>query len=133
MKIVLAMLFFAGVLFVGCASSYTISDFKVQQTYDDTFIVSYNGNSLEGEKGTDITLLRCAEIAQQYGFAYFAVIAEENGANTSENAPSKQKSTSYNLAKPGLQNTIRCFKGIQIGPLYDVNVTIQSLRKKYGL
>jgi hypothetical protein len=134
MKRIATILFLTGSIFFGCASSYNFGDFNEVQLFEDTFKVTYiGGRELTDEKGADLTLLRCAEIAQKNGFTYFAVISEENSADTSAQSTTSRKSSSYGLAKPGLTNTIRCFKGIQIGPLYDVNVIIPSLRKKHGL
>jgi hypothetical protein len=133
MKTVLSPIFLIVILLFGCTSSYHASDFTEIQLSDNYFKVSYNGGGVGDEEKTDLTLLRSAEVAQHHGFTYFAIIIEDNYSDTSGDTKPLGGRNSYRTAKPSLSNTILCFKSLQLGPSYDVNVIIPSLRKKYNI
>jgi len=77
------------VLFLsGCATGYQkqgltggYTDMKIQ---DDIFKVGFKGNAkCSLERAEDFTLLRCAEVAIENGYAYFVVIDGKSGVRTS--------------------------------------------------
>jgi hypothetical protein len=141
MKIIQFVMFSSILLFIGCAAQYSTGDLKKEfteiQLSDNLYKVSYIGGSDFGEeKVIDLTLFRSAEVAQQNGFQYFAVIVNNNFSDTSVAAGQSTSSVSamsYASANPARINTILCFKGKPIGASYDVNVIIPSLRKKYNI
>ena len=117
------------------------------------FKVSFTGNGYTSqERATDFALLRCAEVAKNNGFNYFAIVSDNTYSEESayqQPTTSQSKSTvqgnsvrtttttyggqTYLISKPRTANTILCFKERPDGIFYDVKYIIPSIRNKYGI
>jgi len=149
---------------LGCATGYHAhglsGGFSETQLDDNVFQVTFGGNGYTSrERAADFTLLRSAEVARSNGFSFFIIVekADRTGYSTYTN-PTKSHTTasatsygstaygsattttsggeSYLMQKPGLANTIVCFKerpqNIQ-GLVYNAEFVYRSLTQKYGM
>lgn len=147
----------------GCATAYQsqgfTGGFSETQLSDNMFKVYFKGNGYTGEERVeDFTLLRSAEIAEEHGFPFFAVVDEHADASYSTFTMPSQTYTNVNVTtfgnvaygsahsttygggselirKPSDRNTIVCFKDKSLvrGQVYESLFVIQSMRAKYGL
>jgi len=146
----------------GCATGYKKVGFKGGyseiQLDENVFKVSFRGNAYTGrEKASDFALLRCAELALEKGFEYFAIIEATNSTSTSTyKTPTTTRTTgsiygsdnyahgeatttttggqTYRLAKPSSTNTIVCFEEKpETGFAYNARMTVESISEKYGI
>ncbi|MEZ5499086.1 MAG: hypothetical protein R3E77_06620 [Steroidobacteraceae bacterium] len=155
MKILIAAVM--AVALVGCATPYQSSGFrggyKEIRLGDNVFQVSFQGNAYIGaQKVKDFTLLRSAELAQENGFDYFAIVDSASYQKTGViSTPARTyssasvvgnsaygSSTTYGgtvstYAKPSSSNTIVCFKERPEGFSYSATEVIRSLRAAYRM
>lgn len=148
----------------GCATGYHArgfsGGFSESQLDDNVFTISFAGNGFTSkERATDFTLLRSAEIARQHGFGFFFIAdradlssfstytspthSETNASATAygNSAYGHSSTTTYGggttlIHKPGLSNTIVCFKNRPEnapGLVYNAKFVYESLSKKYGV
>ena len=102
---------------------------------DNRFLVDYRGGAANADtESVDLTLLRSAEIALQYGFSYFIVIdSSDSPLQVGAEDSVTYDGHNYRLAIPGTSNTIVCFKQKPRGFAYVALFVKASLRNKYGL
>src|SRR5467141_728098 len=161
MRTTLAVLIVA--LLAGCATPYQAKGmtggFSETQLDENVFQVRFNGNGYtSGERAADFTLLRSAELARMHGYSYFIIVQSRAGnrystyttpvqSHTTASATSYGNTTygsatttttggeTYLISKPGVMNTIVCFKdrpeGYQ-GMVYNADFLYNSLSQKYG-
>jgi hypothetical protein len=154
----------AALIASGCATGYHAKSlsggFTETQLDQNVFQVSFHGNGYTSrERAADFTLLRSAEIARMHGFGYFIIVerADRTGYGTyttptesySSGSATTYGNTTYGSAttttygghtyliqKPGLANTIVCFKDrpddVQ-GLVYNADFIYRSLTQKYGI
>jgi hypothetical protein len=121
MKPVLA--FFLLMILWGCSGtpyqpSGLIGGYEERQLSANSFKVFFHGNGYtRGDRASDFTLLRSAEVAEQNGFPYFVIEEEEAPAASSR------------------INRIVCFKEKpeRAGVVYDAKSVQQSIKQKYGM
>ena len=129
------------------------------QLDENVFEVSFHGNGYTSrERAADFTLLRSADVAREHGYGFFIIV--EKGDRTSYGSytsPSQSYTTgtassygntaygssstttygghAYLIRKPGLANTIVCFKDKPEGQglVYNAEFISRSLRSKYGM
>lgn len=144
------LILLTGLFLIGCATSYQresfsggYSDMKVGP---DMYQVNFSGNGYTSSKTTSLYLLRrCAEIAREQGYQYFAFI--EKGAENSTyqvNQPTTTtiqprygggyQATSYNnsytVSKPSNNGVIKLFKeGTQPPSAYGANDILSNFEK----
>jgi hypothetical protein len=149
---------------LSCATGYHAhglsGGFSETQLDENVFQVSFKGNGYTSrERAADFTLLRSAEIARANGFSFFIIVekADRTGygtyttptqSHTTASATSYGNTTygsattttsggqSYLIQKPGVANTIVCFKerpqDVQ-GLVYNADFVYKSLTQKYGM
>ena len=150
-------------LLASCATGYQeqglTGGFSETQLSKNIFRVSFNGNAYtSAERAADFTLLRSAELANENGFDYFAIIDEDQSTQLSTYTTPTQSHTTGNVyvtgntatgsatttttggqtyiySKPRSTNTILCFhdKDQASGIVYEAQFVIRSIREKYEL
>ena len=158
----LVVMVLLGVL-VGCATGYHRDGFtggySETQLGEDIFQVSFRGNGYtRSERAADFNLLRCAELALENGFRYFAVVETEKKSQVSSyTTPSTSRTTAraygsgnytygtattttsggqtYLITKPSATNMIVCYmeKPQVDGLVFDAEFVRTSIRGKYGI
>ena len=78
----------SGLLYFGCATPYQSSNFfggfSETQLAPDVFRVSFSGNGYtSGERAQDFVMLWAADLTVAHGYAYFAVLNENNSVQQS--------------------------------------------------
>lgn len=133
-------------------SGYGYQDTHIQ---DDIYRVDFEGgSSTEFSALKDYTLLRCAELALEKGYAYFAILDVHSdtritvfsspGSYTDDPFYRYHDSFYYNryrdsvttFAEPVLSQTIQCFREMPAGAgtlIYDARQTVQNIKAKYQL
>jgi hypothetical protein len=149
-------------LAAGCATPYqhrgATGGFSETQLDEHVFQIRFNGNAYtSGERASDFTLLRSAEVARQHGYHYFVIVEHKAGYSNSTYKTPKTTTTTgsatttgnttygsatstttggqtYVYAKPGTLNTIVCFveKPEVPGMIYNADFVFKSLTEKYG-
>jgi hypothetical protein len=154
----------AALIVAGCATGYHAKGFTggftETQLDENVFQVSFRGNGYTSrERAADFTLLRSAEIARGHGYGFFIIVekADRSGYGTYTTPTQSQTTASatsygntaygsattttyggqtYVIHKPGLSNTIVCFKDrpqdVQ-GLVYNADFVFRSLTQKYGI
>lgn len=150
----------------GCATGYQSSGFTggFSETQLDVNMwrVSFKGNGYtSADRAEEMTLLRCADLAQQNGFTHFAIVAAGTrsdafvvntmpSTSTTTGTVSHAYGSTYNYTantqqgpktsfvgtRPSSTNTIVAFKGRPEnfqGQVYDAQFIYNSLGKKYGV
>ncbi len=147
-----------------CATGYhskgLTGGFSETQLDENVFQVRFNGNAYtSGERASDFTLLRSAELARGHGYGYFVIVQNKGGysysayttptqshttatATTQGNTTNVSANTTtsgghtYVYAKPSTLNTIVCFRerpeNVQ-GMVYNAEFVSRSLSQKYGI
>jgi hypothetical protein len=148
---------------VGCATPYRRSGlaggFSETQLQENVFTVYFRGNGYTSpERCSDFALLRCAELALDHGFRYFAVadsaqdakttFYNTGGASHTYGTINTFGNTSYGsfntyhsgsntipVSKPRSSYTIFCFKERPDADamVFDATFVAKSLREKYRL
>ena len=154
----------ASIVLAACATGYHSrgfsGGFSETQLDENVFQVNFSGNGYTSrERAADFTLMRSAELAQKKGFNFF-IIADraDHSSNGSYTSPTHTETTAsatgygntaygqasttttggqtYIIHKPGLANTIVCFKerpdNIN-GLVYNATFVFESLSEKYGI
>lgn len=129
------------------------------QLGENIFQVSFRGNGFtSSERAADFCLLRCAELASEKGYKFFAIIDSEKSSKTSIYTTPSNSSTSINvypsgnniygsahtkttggqtyiISKPRPTNTIICFKEKSEfnGIAYEVEYVKKSIKLKYNM
>ena len=159
----LSILLFAVLLLFSCATTYQqeglMGGYTNTQLGENIFRVTFRGNGYtKPERAADFALLRCAELALQYGFQYFVVIdANSYSKQEAYTAPTQttttgsasvtgnsiygsSTSTTYGgqtffITKPRETDTILCFKDKPdvSGLVYDANFLVNSLKQQYNI
>ena len=156
--------FLTALLLAGCATAYQrqgmTGGFSETQLDENVFRVRFNGNGYtSGERAADFTLLRSAELARNHGYPFFIIVQASAGSSYSTYTTPVQSHTTasatsygntaygsahtttsggetYLIAKPGVANTIVCFKerpeGYQ-GMVYNADFLYDSLTQKYRI
>jgi hypothetical protein len=158
-RLLVSVLFMAG-----CATGYHAQGFaggfSETQLDENVFQVTFRGNGYtSGERAADFTLLRSAEVAREHGYGYFIIVEKVDRTGygayttpaTSETTASATSygNTTYGSAttttygghtyltrKPGLADTIVCFKDRPKdvkGLVYNADSVYRSLTQKYGI
>ncbi len=125
-------------LLAGCATPYQSNSFlggySETQLAPDVFRIRFRGNAFTSmDRAQDFALLHAADLAQQHGYLYFAVVDESNSTTVSTFTTPGQSSSScsgyvssggsfsysgtttyypgqtYNFYKPNTGLLIRCF------------------------
>lgn len=147
----------------GCATKYQptgfTGGFNETQLGENIFQVTFNGNGYTGrERATDFALLRSAEVTLLNGFRFFIVAGSDKDSSISAyTTPSTSTTTgsayrsgnnvygtartnttggqTYIVSKPGVSNTIVCFKDKPDtgGLVYDAEFVRKSLKAKYSI
>lgn len=149
-------------LLPGCATPYQRSGFAggFEETHlaPDVFRVSFNGNGFTTpQRCQEFALLRAAEVCQQKGFRYFAVLQDTEDANEAVgytpgysyttasvtgygNTAYGSASTVYTpsmpfvISKPISSMLVRCFRSPQTNPYtFDSDYIFQSIGSKYRI
>lgn len=155
----LSAIFLVTIVLSGCATGYQKQSFtggySEIQLGENIFQVSFRGNGYtRGERASDFSLLRSAEVALENGFRYFVIVESEKSANVSvHTTPTTSDTTgtygggqftattttyggqTYLISKPSTTNTILCFKEKpEMGGLsFDAVFVTKSLKEKYGM
>jgi len=140
-----------------CATGYHSSGFtggfSETQLSEDVFTVTFKGNGYtSSERASDFALLRCAEVAEQHGFPFFAIVDAQAGSSLSTYTTPTTTSGSatvvgntvyattttyggqtYVISKPSAHNTIVGFKEKPTGFSYESSFIVRSLKAKYGI
>lgn len=149
-------------LFIAC-TSYQPTGFtggySEIQLGENIFQVSFRGNGYtSSERAADFCLLRCAELAHEKGYDYFAIIDSEKTSKNSIYTTPTNSSTSinvypsgshiygnaqtkttggetYTVSKPRSTNIIICFKEKSEvdGIIYEVEYIIPAIKQKYNI
>jgi len=149
-------------LFIGCTSyqpTGLTGGYSEIQLGENIFQVSFRGNGYtSSERAADFCLLRCAELALEKGYNYFAIVESEKTSKTSTYTTPTNSSTSinvypsgshiygnsqtkttggetYTVSKPRSTNIIICFKDKNEvdGIVYEVGYIIPSIKQKYNI
>jgi hypothetical protein len=152
-------------LLAACVTPYQPSGFTggYNQTQLDTnvFKVSFRGNGYtSSHRVNDFSLLRCAELCKENGFAVFIITDNENKVTSSEYTTPSSTTSNYTvntygnstnvtgrsytsggtetIHKAGSDNIIICFKEKpnQISEstiIYNADFIIKSIKRKYQL
>jgi len=143
---------FATSLLAGCATSYQSSGLSggYSETWlaEDAVKVTFNGNGYTGgERASDFSLLRVAEIAAQRGFSYFVLISENSAVSTSK-TPDNYQITGYGnsatmtntggwiISRPSTTNVAKLLKKKPEnfgGIVYSPSFVCNNIIKKYDL
>jgi hypothetical protein len=137
---------------VGCATGYQSSGFSGGYTEtwlaEDAIKVTFVGNGYtRGDRASDFSLLRVAEIAAQRGYPYFVLIAENSAVSTSKTPESYNISTYGNsgkvtqtggwiISKPSTTNVAKLLKEKPSnfgGIVYSVDFVCNNMIRKYDL
>jgi len=163
MKKIYYLFFSAIALFISCVTPYQSTDYT--GGYDETqlaenlFSVVFKGNGYTSfERTTNYCLLRCAELAKKNGYGYFVIVEnKERVSHSTYTAPTNYNTSggvnsignttygnfntttsggqTYNIAKPSVNNTIKCFKekpsNYEI--VYESDYIIKSIKSKYQI
>ncbi len=162
MKYISLLLVF-GFLASGCATTYQqqgfTGGFSETQLRQDIYRVTFKGNALtSAERAADFTLLRCAELATESGYAFFMIIDGSHSTKiSSHTTPTTTNTTAsvygtgnyatgtatsttsggqtYYHEKPRSSNTILMIhdQDAVTGVAYEADFIIRSLRNKYNL
>lgn len=102
-----------------------------EKVNNDTYIITFDGNEFNKKNKTfDYALLRAAEIGERNNFDYFAVLSTVNDKVL-------EKSNSYTkLDNNDTWLKVQYFrnnKPLKYQTVYEPNVVIKDLRKKYKL
>ncbi len=105
------ILFVAAALITGCQTTYKSNGLMggYSETWytPETVRVTFRGNGYtSSERAQDFALLRASEIALQHGFAFFAIIDEDNSASVAA------------YTTPGYANTTANVTGSTSGNVY---------------
>ena len=154
----------AALSLLACATPYQprggMGGFSETQLDQNVFQVRFAGNGYtSGERASDFTLLRSAELALERGYFWFIIVQSAQGTSLSTyTTPTQSYTTSsatvvgdtayghsttttyggqtYVIQKPSTMNTIVCFRAkpedIQ-AMVYNAQFIHESLRHKYGL
>lgn len=152
----------ASILLSACATTYqsvgATGGYSETRLDEKVFRVSFKGNGYTSqERASDFALLRCAEIALQHGYEYFAIIDEQNYTkNSTYTTPTTSSTTAniygsgnyaygtattttsggqtYNIAKPRTMNTIILLDNKpEEGFAYNAKFIYRELRAKYEI
>lgn len=107
------------ILVSNCSTPYqpkgTLGGYSEEKILDNLYRVAFEGNQhSKPEKIQNYLMYRCAELTQQMGYDYFAIISEErhfdeHSFRPDRNAPIETKSSRAGIfntvANPDLQNT----------------------------
>src|SRR5258708_33200365 len=133
--------------------------FSETQLDETVFQVRFSGNGYtSGERATDFTLLRSAELALEHDYPFFVIVESAHGSSLSTYTTPTQSYTTgsatmygntayghstttttggqtYLIRKPSSMNTIVCFKEKPDGVMmvYNAEFISRSLRQKWGL
>jgi hypothetical protein len=160
----LLSLLLLGAFLSGCATAYQRQGFsggysETQLGEENIFQVSFRGNGYtRGERASDFTLLRSAEVTTENGFRYFIVVESGKDSSLSTYTTPTQSYTTgsaygygntaygsattttyggqtYMIRKPSATNTIVCFKEKPevAGLVFDAEFVKKSLKQKYGI
>ena len=150
------------VIVAACATPYQHTSFRggysETQLAPDVFRVYFRGNGYTSmERAQDFTLLRAAEVAQQSGYSYFAVVDKSSSTDVSTYTTQGQSHSSgsgqisgntmtysgnttyypgetYIVHKPRTGLMIKCFNEKPEGIFtFDAGFLERSLKQKYGL
>ena len=151
------------VLLSGCATQYQrqsfTGGFTETQLDHNVYRVTFKGNGYtSAERAADLSLLRCAELTIEKGYAYFAVVdSRENTSHSTFTTPTQSYTTgsayasgrsvygsattttygghTYLIAKPSSSNTIVLIKNRDEfqGYSYDAKFLFGSLSAQYGV
>ena len=143
---------FLSIFLFGCATSYQSSGFSggYSETWlaEDAVKVSFNGNGYTGgERASDFSLLRVAEIAAQRGYSYFVLLSENSAISTSKTPDNYQVSGYGNsatitntggwiISKPSTTNVAKLLKEKPEnfgGIVYSPSFVCNNIIKKYDL
>ena len=151
-------------ILAACATGYHskgyTGGFSETRLDENVFQVRFNGNAYtSGERASDFTLLRSAELAREHGYGYFVIVQSRAGYSYSTyTTPTESRTTAtatthgnttnvtartttsggdtYVHAKPSTLNTIVCFRerpeNTQ-GMVYNAEFVSRSLSQKYGI
>jgi len=147
----------------GCATPYKpngfAGGFSETQLAENVFRVSFRGNGYtSAERAADLSLLRSAELALQYGYSYFAIVDSNSTKDFSVYQTPSQSTTTGSatvygntiygnsrttytpgqtmlIARPNATNTIVCFKEkpTHLAMSYDAQFLYNSLATKYDV
>lgn len=161
MKRLFTILFLV-VFMQSCATTYQSAGFtggfSETQLDENIFRVTFYGNGYTGrERVTDFALLRSAELTIEHGYKYFVTIDSDSfSKNSSYTTPIRSYTTgsaysygrhmsvsattttsggeTYNISKPGLSNTIICFKEKPEKVIsYNAEFIYKNITQKYGI
>jgi hypothetical protein len=151
------------VLLSGCATTYKREGFSggysETKLGENIFQVSFRGNGYtSGERASDFSLLRSAELALENGFRYFVIVESGKDSNVSAyTTPSTSHTTgsasrygnyaygsattttyggqTYFISKPRATNMILCFKEKPVinGLVFDAAFVAHSIKQKYRI
>jgi len=151
------------IIFSCCVTAYKKVGWKggysETQLGENIFQVSFRGNGFtSGERASDFSLLRSAEVSLENGFRYFIIIESDKSSslstyttpvtshtrvnvNISGNQATGSATTysyggqTYLISKPRTANTILCFKEKPDASviIFDAEFVKKSIRKKYEL
>ena len=156
------LLFSFAFLLQGCATGYQrdglTGGFSETRLDENVFTVTFRGNGYtKRERVADFTLLRCAELTLESGYAYFVIIDAStftkiqtyktnevshttgNAHVYGNNVYGSSRTVKYGgdteiISKPGASNTIVCFKEKPEGTFsYNAKFIRQSISQKYGI
>jgi hypothetical protein len=148
MRQILGVFFFT--ILVGCATGYQSSGFSGGYTEtwlaEDAIKVTFNGNGYtSGDRASDFSLLRVAEIANQRGYPYFVLISENSAVSVSK-TPETYNVNSYSgtvtqtggwiVSKPATTNVAKLLKDKPDnygGIVYSADFVCNNLINKYDL
>lgn len=137
---------------VGCATGYQSSGLSGGYTEtwlaEDAIKVTFNGNGYtRGDRASDFSLLRVAEISAQRGYPYFVLISENSAVSTSKTPESYNVSTFGNsgtvtqtggwiISKPSTTNVAKLLKEKPAnfgGIIYSADFVCNNMISKYDL
>ncbi|MCJ7483112.1 MAG: hypothetical protein MUO31_09120 [Thermodesulfovibrionales bacterium] len=158
----LVIILFTVILIQGCATTYRSSGlmggYKDVQLDENVFKITFHGNGYTSfERAADFTLMRCAELALNNGYSFFAIIdADSYTSNSTYTTPITTNTTgsavkigdyvigsaqsittggqTYHTSKPSRTNTIICFKEKPTsGFSYNAKFIFKAISQKYKL
>jgi hypothetical protein len=93
-------------LLAGCATPYQAQGlrggFDETQLAPNIYRVTFKGNGFTSpERAADLALLRCADLALQNGYSYFAIVDSKAGADQSTFTTPKQSTTTSTVNVTG--------------------------------
>lgn len=161
MKRLFAILFLV-IFMQSCATTYQSAGFtggfSETQLDENIFRVTFHGNGYTGrERVTDFTLLRSAELTLEHGYKYFVTIDSDSFSKKSlHTTPTTSYTTgsaysygnymslrattttsggqTYHVSKPGLSNTIICFKEKPEKVIsYNAEFIFKNITRKYDI